>query len=216
MLKGKINIAIVHNQLLFAEALQFLFSDYDFINKVNIYTDATYFMQTSKDDYDIVLCDVLLKSGDAFDFFQIHKKRGSKARIIFLTAITENAAIKYAIRNGASGYISPAASFLELVDAVIAVYNKEVYIEEGLRHSYVRNSGKEAKGMFALSPREKEVIRHICGGKTIKESAQHLNLRESTVQTYYKTIRKKLNLRRTADLIAFSIKNGLYQPGIRA
>lgn len=160
MLKGKINIAIVHNQLLFAEALQFLFSDYDFINKVNIYTDAAYFMQTSKDDYDIVLCDVLLKSGDAFDFFQIHKKRGSKARIIFLTAITENAAIKYAIRNGASGYISPAASFLELVDAVIAVYNKEVYIEEGLRHSYVRNSGKEAKGMFALSPREKEVIRH--------------------------------------------------------
>lgn len=111
-----------------------------------------------------------------------------------------------------NGYLSKETSSDELADAILTIYHGETYIGESLRNSLVRSSLSEDKFVFNLSPREKEVLQHVCSGKTIKETAFDMDLSANTVQTYYKAILKKFNLNRTADLIVFAIQNGLYNP----
>ena len=113
------------------------------------------------------------------------------------------------IRSGASGYLSKDTSADELKEAILTVFRGEPYVGESLRKKLVRNTLVEDRFLYNLSPREKEVLNFVCEGKTIKETAHIMELSANTVQTYYKTVLKKFNLNRTADLIVFAIRNGL-------
>jgi len=146
------------------------------------------------------------------DLLTYFKKQQKKVKIIMLSSITEVQAIRHTMRIGASGFLAKDTSGDELADALLTVYNGEPYIGESLRKSLIKNSFAEEQFVFALSPREKEVLELVCSGKTIKESAYEMQLSVNTVQTYYKAIMKKFNLNRTADLIVFAIQNGLYNP----
>ena len=146
------------------------------------------------------------------DLLTSFKQQKRKVKVILLSSITEAQTIRYALRNGASGYLSKDSSIEELADALLTVHNGEAYIGENLRNILIRNSLTEDRFVYSLSPREKEVLIMVCSGKTIKETAYDMDLSVHTVQTYYKTILKKFNVNRTADLIVFAIKNGLYNP----
>lgn len=209
----KINLAIIDDHQLLAESLQKLLTKYEFVQNINIFTGVDeYFEFPFEKTPDIVICDILMKGKSGFDFLNSIKKSDSKTKIIFLSSITEVQTIRHAIRNGVNGYLSKETSSDELADAILTVYHGETYIGESLRNSLVRSSLSEDKFVFNLSPREKEVLQHVCSGKTIKETAFDMDLSANTVQTYYKAILKKFNLNRTADLIVFAIQNGLYNP----
>jgi PAS domain S-box-containing protein len=64
-------------------------------------------------------------------------------------------------------------------------------------------------GTQALSGRELEVTRLIGFGRTVKEIAAGLALSEKTVSTYRTRILTKLNLKTTAELIRYALKNRL-------
>jgi PAS domain S-box-containing protein len=64
-------------------------------------------------------------------------------------------------------------------------------------------------GTRALSGRELEVTRLIGLGRTVKEIAAGLALSEKTVSTYRTRILTKLNLKSTAELIHYALKNRL-------
>lgn len=58
--------------------------------------------------------------------------------------------------------------------------------------------------LFALSPRESEVLSLLGKGKTTKEIADALALSVETIATYRKGICKKLDVHSTASLIAYA------------
>jgi PAS domain S-box-containing protein len=64
-------------------------------------------------------------------------------------------------------------------------------------------------GTQALSGRELEVTRLIGFGRTVKEIAAGLALSEKTVSTYRTRILTKLNLKSTAELMRYALKNRL-------
>jgi PAS domain S-box-containing protein len=64
-------------------------------------------------------------------------------------------------------------------------------------------------GTQNLSSREREVVRLIGFGRTVKEIAAGLALSEKTVSTYRTRILTKLNLKSTAELIRYALKNRL-------
>jgi PAS domain S-box-containing protein len=64
-------------------------------------------------------------------------------------------------------------------------------------------------GTHILSSREREVTRLIGFGKSVKEIATGLALSEKTVSTYRTRILTKLNLKSTAELMRYALKNGI-------
>jgi len=67
------------------------------------------------------------------------------------------------------------------------------------------------KLLEALSPREVQVLRLVADGKTSKEIAVLLDLREQTVRSYRKTMMKKLGVNNVAGLTQLALSTGLTQ-----
>jgi DNA-binding NarL/FixJ family response regulator len=63
----------------------------------------------------------------------------------------------------------------------------------------------------SLSPREVQVLRLVADGKTSKEIAVMLDLREQTVRSYRKTMMKKLGVNNVAGLTQLALSTGLTQ-----
>jgi DNA-binding NarL/FixJ family response regulator len=62
-----------------------------------------------------------------------------------------------------------------------------------------------------LSPRELQVLRLVAEGKTSKEIAVMLDLKEQTVRSYRKTMMKKLHVNNVAGLTQLALATGLTQ-----
>jgi DNA-binding NarL/FixJ family response regulator len=62
-----------------------------------------------------------------------------------------------------------------------------------------------------LTPREREVVELVAKGKINKQIAYTLEISTKTVETHRATVMQKLNLRTTADLVRFAIRNDMIQ-----
>ena len=60
-----------------------------------------------------------------------------------------------------------------------------------------------------LPRREREVLKLIAAGHTTHEIAATLFISEYTAETHRRNLLRKLDLRNTADLVRYAVKNGL-------
>jgi DNA-binding NarL/FixJ family response regulator len=117
-----------------------------------------------------------------------------------------------ALEAGAHGYLIKSAAIDELVKAIAAVRRGEVYISPQVSHEVIRNlcrPKRQRSGLEALSQREFDVLRILGSGKTLQECARRMQISTSTASTYRARIMEKLGLDSTAELIRFSLENGL-------
>ena len=64
----------------------------------------------------------------------------------------------------------------------------------------------------ALSPREALVVQLIAEGHGNKEIAEILDLSTKTIETHRATVMRKLDLKSTAALVRYAIRNKLVEP----
>lgn len=211
MTEKKLSVVLIDDHRLLTSSLSNLLARYEFIKQILVYNNPKDFLKTEQ-EVDIIISDLMMPEMSGMELLANFKTNKSKAKIILLSSVVEVQTIKFALRNGAFGYLSKDSLVEEVADAILAVDAGDVYIGESLRNSLLRNSITEDRMIYNLSPREKEVLQLVCSGKTIKETAYEMGLTANTVQTYYKTVMKKFHLNRTADLIVFAIRNGLYNP----
>ncbi len=60
-----------------------------------------------------------------------------------------------------------------------------------------------------LTPRECEILKHICSGNTSRAIAQNLSISEKTVRTHRTRIMQKLDMHCVADLVKYSMATGI-------
>ena len=60
-----------------------------------------------------------------------------------------------------------------------------------------------------LTPREREILQLLAGGRSNKEIASSFNLSPYTVETHRRNLQEKLNLRSLAELILYAVRKGL-------
>jgi DNA-binding NarL/FixJ family response regulator len=133
-------------------------------------------------------------------------------KILVLT-VHEN--IHYAVKvleSGAHGYVVKSSAVGELVEAIKAVSEGEVYISPTLSQrvlQHLRRPKRDRVGLEALSQREFELLRVLGAGLSLKECARRLNISASSVSTYRARLMEKLNLHTTAEIIRFALENDI-------
>jgi DNA-binding NarL/FixJ family response regulator len=159
-------------------------------------------------DYDVVLLDISLPGQSGLDLIPQIKKRCPDTAILVISIHSEKVYAINSFKVGASGYLNKGSAPDELVKAVFRVARGGRYIPETLASILVDTviSDKDKPPMELLSGREKEIAIFISEGKAIKEIAGELTLSPKTISTYRERVLKKLNLRTTADLIRFVLK----------
>jgi len=206
----KLNLVLIDDHVLFTQSLSHLLLQFDFIDEIKTYANPEKYLSRDNDkEPDIIISEIIMPDMSGIELLLELEKKAGNTKVIILSSVIEIQTIRHAMRNGASGYLPKDTSIEELKEAILTVYYGDPYVGESLRKKLIRNTLIEDQILYKLSPREKEVLNFVFTGKTIKETAFAMHLSPNTVQTYYKSILKKFNLNRTADLIVFAIRNGL-------
>jgi len=123
-----------------------------------------------------------------------------------------------AVRSGARGFILKKVSDSDLLEALHVVARGGAYLSPQVSDRLLNRiqkgdleSKQQSSVLEGLSPREVQVLRMVAEGKTSKEIANLLDLREQTVRSYRKTMMKKLGINNVAGLTQLALSSGLTQ-----
>jgi DNA-binding NarL/FixJ family response regulator len=153
---------------------------------------------------DIALLDVSMPEMDGISVAEQVSKDPEKTRLIMLTMHDSPDVCRRAFDAGAFGYILKENAFKELVVAIEMAVAGHRYISPVLQTNYSNQSQP-----LPLTPREKEILRHVCNGMSNKQISELLGISSKTVDVHRTNIMKKLRQHSTASLVHYSVTNGL-------
>ena len=135
-------------------------------------------------------------------------------KVIALSMHSDRRFVLGMLEAGASGYLLKDCAFGELASAINQVTKGNTYLSPKIADVVVKgylnkNTDSTTKGGAVLSSREREVLQLIAEGLTAKEIAARLFLSIKTIETHRRNIMQKLNMRSTADLTKYAIREGL-------
>lgn len=157
----------------------------------------------------VVLMDINLPDTSGVELCAIMKEKYPGIMILGLSTFNQGLYIKKMMENGASGYILKNASKDELLEAIHAVHDGNIYfsgeVGQALK-TYQRSSRPE---LPVLSRREKEILALIAEGYTNPQIAEKLFVSPFTVDTHRRNLLTKLDVKNTATLIRFAVEHQL-------
>lgn len=133
-------------------------------------------------------------------------------KVLLLTMYNQECYVLAGLRAGVSGYVLKSGAASNLVQAIEAVFNGEVYMSPGVSRAVVQAYLSSAQAPpDPLSPREREVLQLIAEGMNMKEIGGLLGISERTAETHRARIMAKLNIRELAGLVRYAIAHHLVE-----
>jgi DNA-binding NarL/FixJ family response regulator len=207
-------IALIEDHTMMSEAIKNTIGALIIGSEIRTYKDGNSFLD--RPDHwqpDIIVSDLMMPGLSGMDLIkELIKRKEKTTQLIILSSSTDTNLVKTAMQLGISGFLSKNASVEELVDAIKAVGNGDVYVNQELSKKLIRNIFTQERLDVHLTPREKEVLQLVCSGRTMKEIAFQMDLSINTIQTFQKNILRKFDVRRTTDLVVAAINAGIYNP----
>jgi len=163
-------------------------------------------------DPEVVLLDLnLANSRSGLEALPEIRKRGSRARILVLTASAQPRHIAEAMRQGATGYVLKGAPKYELMKAIEVVAGGGKYLGQDGAEAAVAalSNDPEKDALGSLSARERQIMIMVVKGHSSARIGAELNLSPRTVDTYRGRTMVKLGLPNVPALVRYAIRSGL-------
>jgi len=128
-------------------------------------------------------------------------------RILVCSGLADGSVLVEAARQGADGFVSKEAANAEIVDAVRRVATGAAVVGASSADAAfrsLRSTGSATGKLAALSPREREVLALLAGGRTNREIADVLHLSEKTVRNHVSAVLQKLGFRHRTEAALFA------------
>ena len=167
---------------------------------------------------DVVLMDIGLPDLSGIDATREIKSLWPEIAIVALTIHEDEEYFFKMLEAGASGYVPKRAAPEELITAIRAVANSEVYLYPSLAKLLVRDylttdqQQRAQDTLNELTPREREVLTHLAEGESNVEIGISLGISPKTVARHRENIMGKLNLHSRTDLVKYAIRKGIIEP----
>jgi two-component system response regulator NreC len=165
---------------------------------------------------DVILMDIHLPDKSGIEATTIIKEEYPNISIVALTINEDEEYFFKMLEAGACGYVPKRAAPEELLTAIRAAAEKEVYIYPSLAkllvRDFLRQSEEEEEEQYGLTDRELELLAHLADGATNNEIADTLSISPKTVARHRENIMRKLNLRNRTELVKFAIRKGIIKP----
>ena len=168
---------------------------------------------------DVVLTDIMMPVMDGIQATLFLAEHLPSVRVIALSMFNQDHLILDMLNAGASGYLIKNAHKNEIIEAIHSVYKNKPYYCSSTSYKLARligNSqfGPKAKQKVFFSEKEMEIIKLICEEKTSKEIGDKLNMSARTAEEYRYRIREKMEVKGTAGMVIYAIKNDLFRLAI--
>jgi RNA polymerase sigma factor (sigma-70 family) len=164
---------------------------------------------------DVAVLDITMPGGGGLEAARQIRRQAPEVRILILSMHLQPEYLLESVRAGAHGYLVKDAAAAELVSAVRAVCAGDSYYSAAVSAQMSDLLRRKLEGeevtnaLERLSPREREVLRHIAEGASNKEIAGTLGISVRTVETHRDSLMKKLGIHSVAGLTRFALRCGL-------
>lgn len=163
---------------------------------------------------DVVLMDISMPNTNGIELTKIIKKDLPDTKILIFSMHHESSYIMKALEAGASGYLLKDAGSTEMINAIRTVFNNGTYYSPEVSGVLIEHLTKgtnphdESKNT-PLTRRETEILKLIAEEYSNPEIAEKLFISPRTVDTHRRNLLAKLELKNTAGLVKYAIKNNI-------
>ena len=166
---------------------------------------------------DVVLLDLRMPELDGLSVLERLVALDPGRAVVMLTTSSDERDLVRSLRSGARGYLLKDMEPEHLVDALAAVVDGETVVAPEMTSVLARvvKGGKVEPGrrdrFSSLTPREREVLRHLAEGQSNKEIARALGITDGTVKLHVRSILAKLEVRSRVEAAVIAVEERIFQ-----
>jgi len=212
-IKGKIKVLLADDHTLFRQGIRTLISaepDMEVVAEASNGGEAV--DKAAETRPDLVLMDIGMPGLSSFEATRQIKKNRPDTKVLFLTMYDDEDYLVEGMEVGANGYVLKDSPAQQLLSAMRDVMRGGSYLSPRMLSQLVddfRSRIKSANRLprFAtLTAREREVLKLLAEGNSVKEIACDLNLSVKTIEAHKFNLMRKLDIHNKAQLVQYAIQ----------
>jgi DNA-binding NarL/FixJ family response regulator len=217
-MNSKIRIAYIEDQKVVKEGVNFLLSQYPFLEVKDFDAEVDKLDKFVEDNkIDVFILDLQLQISkdkrelNGFDYCEMIRTKFPGIKVIGHSMYDDVANANKVFEKGGMSFVSKKSGHVELVNAIQAVTAGQKYLcSEMLKKvknakRFLRGEDDVLKGVNeTFTKAEKSILEKIAKGYSTKQIAQQLEISEKTVETHRKNLFVKASVKNVAELIAYA------------
>jgi DNA-binding NarL/FixJ family response regulator len=210
---AKIRVFLTDDHTLFRQGIKTLItaeSDMEVVGESANAGDAVAKVTDARPD--IVLMDIGMAGLSAFEAARQIRKIRPESRVLFLTMYDDEDYLVECMDVGGGGYVLKDSPAAQLLAAIRDVQRGGSYLSPRMLSQLVDDFRSRIKSdhqlprFSTLTAREKEVLKVLAEGNSVKEIACNLNLSVKTVEAHKFNLMRKLDIHNKAQLVQYAIQ----------
>ena len=215
------SILLADDHVMFRRGVRRIIQSIDDVEVVGEASDGFELLELlKKTSPQLVILDISMPNLRGLEATREIKIINPAVKVLILTMHKDKEYLYHAFSAGAEGYLLKEDADSELISAIDTLRRGGTYISPllstQLADLFMQKSRPGAEQMTSprepLTTREREIIKLIAEGKSSKEVADLLFISSRTVQHHRANIMRKLNLKKTADLVKYALQKGYTAP----
>ncbi len=158
---------------------------------------------------DLVLLDISMPGMSSFEAGRLIEEQCSGTRIVYLTMHEDREYVRQALTSGASGYLLKDTPAPLLLRALREVHSGERSLSPQIEtrlNADAKPAARVPLRRSTLTSREREVMKLLAEGNTVKKAALILGLSDKTVEAHKFNLMRKLDIHNKAQLVTVAIQ----------
>ena len=161
--------------------------------------------------FEVALVDMNLPDNPGHVFLEHLRQNRPEVAAIAFTQFDDTELVFAALRAGARGYLLKDTSRERLLGAIQEAIDGGGPMTPAIARKVVASFSLQPTGNadYGLTPREHEVLKLLVEGSSYEHVAGRLSVSVGTVQTYVKSVYRKLHVSSKAEATALALRKGL-------
>jgi len=210
---SKIRILLTDDHTLFRQGIRTLLSaesDMEVVGEAGDASEAVTLARQHRPD--VVLMDIGMAGMSSFEATRLIRKERPETRVVFLSMYDDDEYLAECVSMGASGYILKECPAEQLLTAIREVHRGGSFLTPRLLTRLVddfRTQGREPvrqPRFGTLTKREREILKMLAEGQSVKEIATSFELSVKTVEAHKFNLMRKLDIHNKAQLVQYAIQ----------
>lgn len=162
---------------------------------------------------DVIVADVTMPLLSGIEAVKKLRETGSRAAVILLTMHQDVAYARRGIEAGAAGFVLKHSASSDLITAIRESLEGRTYVTPSLVADLLRDPRESGKAPSdapdKLTERQREILRLLAEGQSIKEIAHRLHLSPRTVEFHKYAVMRELHIDTVVDLVRYAVRQGI-------
>ncbi len=211
---SKIRVLLTDDHTLFRQGVRTLLSaepDMEIAGEAGNASDAVALAKQIRPD--VVLMDIGMAGMSSFEATRQIRKDRPETRVVFLSMYDDEDYLAECVDMGASGYILKESPADQLLTGIREVHRGGTFLSPRLLSRLVDDFRLQSHGGPARQPRfgtltkrEREILKMLAEGKSVKEIATGFELSVKTVEAHKFNLMRKLDIHNKAQLVQYAIQ----------